>query len=83
MGRPEYKVPWDKVLKPEEQGIKEHANRWAANNVAGEPKAGAAGTKETMIAEGVTSGKGFFAIRSFDAASSRSALGNNVEVDVK
>jgi hypothetical protein len=61
----------------------DHANWWAANNVEGEPQPGAAGAKETMTVEGVTPGKRFFAVRSFDAASNRSALSNVVEVEVR
>jgi hypothetical protein len=62
---------------------KTHANWWAANNVEGEPKPGAAGAKETMTVEGAAPGKRFFAVRSFDAASNRSGMSNVVEVEVR
>jgi hypothetical protein len=62
---------------------KDHVNWWAANNVEGEPKPGAAGTKETMTVEGVAPGTRFFAVRSFDAASNRGALSNVMQTEVK
>jgi hypothetical protein len=55
---------------------KEYANWWAADNVAGEPEAAAAGTAQSMTVQGVPPGARFFAIRSWDAASNRSAVSN-------
>ncbi len=82
-----YQVKWaDKpmirrIKWPEQKQT--HANWWAANNVAGEPKPGAAGTAQSMLITGVGSGRRRFGIRSFDAASNRSDFSNTAEVVVK
>jgi len=82
-----YQVKWAEkliveLLKwPDEKDTR--ANWWAANNVEGEPKPGAAGAKESMTVEGVTPGKKSFAIRSFDSVSNRSAMSNVVAAEVK
>jgi hypothetical protein len=51
--------------------------------VTGVPQPKAAGSTQSMVAEGIPPGKRFFPIRSFDAASNRSALSNLVEVEVR
>ena len=82
-----YQVKWaDKpmvrrITWPEQKDT--HANWWAANNVAGEPRPAAAGTKQSMVVEGVTAGMRCFAIRSFDAAGNRSAKSNMARADVR
>ena len=58
-----------------------HANWWAAENVTGEPSP-EPGKTQTMIVDGIAAGTKAFAIRAFDAAGNRSAIGNNVSVDV-
>jgi hypothetical protein len=80
-----YQVKWaerpmiERLKWPEEKDVK--ANWWAAENVAGEPAPSAG--KQEMTVEGVSPGKRFFAVRSFDATSNRSAIGKVAEVEVK
>jgi len=82
-----YQVKWaDKpmvrrITFPQQKDT--HANWWAANNVVGEPRPGAPGTKQSMVVEGVTAGERHFAIRAFDAAGNRSAISNLARVMVK
>jgi len=82
-----YQVKWsdkpmvERLKYPEEKDAK--GNWWAANYVEGEPTPGFPGAKETMTVENVAPGKRTFAVRSFDSARNRSALGNLAEVEVK
>ena len=82
-----YQVKWvdlpmvERLNWPDQKGNK--ANWWAANHVAGEPKPGPAGAKESMVVEGIPAGRRCFAVRSFDAASNRSGIGNLTEVEVR
>ena len=82
-----YQVKWadkpmvERLKWPDEKDIK--TNWWAANPVTGEPRPGGAGSRESMVVEGVRSGERYFAIRSFDAASNRSAASNMIEVEVR
>ena len=55
-------------------------NFWMAANVAGEPKPGAAGMKESFTVTGVPAGAKHFVVVSFDDSSNRSALSNVAEV---
>jgi hypothetical protein len=50
-------------------------NWWMAANLSGEPDPKAAGARESFTLTGVPEGAKYFAVRSFDAASNRSALG--------
>ncbi|MGQ9662466.1 MAG: hypothetical protein ACUVWX_09050 [Kiritimatiellia bacterium] len=81
-----YQVKWaekpmtDRLLYPDEKGAK--ANWWAANHVEGEPQPATVGARQTIIVDGLPSGKLYFALRSFDAASNRSAMSNLAEVQV-
>lgn len=58
------------------------ANWWSANVVTGEPAPSSMGTRQSMVVEGLPSGRLYFAIRSFDAESNRSAISNLAEVAV-
>ena len=87
-GKPvRYQVKWAekpmvwRIKFPDQKDT--HANWWAANNVAGEPKPAAAGTKQSMILEGVTAGLRYFNIRGFDAESNRSGFSNMAEAQAK
>ena len=51
-------------------------NWWMASNLAGEPAPGKAGRKESFTVTGAGDGAKYFAVRSFDDSSNRSALGN-------
>jgi hypothetical protein len=51
-------------------------NWWMAANLAGEPRPGAPGEKVSFEVSGVPAGAKYFAVRSFDESSNRSALGN-------
>jgi hypothetical protein len=82
-----YQVKWaDKPLVerlrwPEE--VSTAANWWAASHALGEPLPRAAGIRESIQVENIPAGKHYFAVRSFDAASNRSGVGNMAEVDVR
>ncbi|MHC4917315.1 MAG: hypothetical protein ACYTGB_17700, partial [Planctomycetota bacterium] len=80
-----YQVKWADKPMLEKIGWRKqaatHANWWAAENVAGEPPP-AAGRQE-MTVEKVSPGKRFFGIRSWDAASNRSAISNMAGLEVK
>ena len=86
-GPARYQVKWStkpmvrRIKWPEQKDT--HANWWAANDVAGEPKPARPGTRQSAAAKAVSPGARFFAIRSFDAASNRSAISNIVELEVK
>ena len=56
---------------------------YQATNVAGEPEPKAAGAKESFSLKGLTPGKHWVALKSFDAAQNMSDLSNVVEVEVK
>jgi exo-rhamnogalacturonan lyase-like protein len=56
---------------------------WAGYNVAGEPKPGKPGAKETMVIDGVPAGTRYIAIRSRDAAPNESPISNVVRLDVR
>lgn len=56
---------------------------WAAYNLSGAPKPGAAGTKEGMVVEGLPAGTIHIAIMSWDAASNASGLSNVVRITVE
>jgi hypothetical protein len=71
----------ERVNWPGEKDIK--ANWWAASHAAGGPKPGSAGTKESMVIDGIPAGKRYFAVRSFDAACNRSELSSTAEVEVR
>lgn len=82
-----YQVKWaDKPLVERLDGPAEKiakVNWWAANHVTGEPRPGAAGTKESMTVEGIRPGTRYFALRSFDAASNRSEISNLTATEVR
>jgi hypothetical protein len=82
-----YQVKWaDKPLVERldfPEAVSAAANWWAANHVAGEPRPKAAGIQESMLLGGVSAGKKYFALRSFDAASNRSELSNMAEISVR
>jgi hypothetical protein len=52
-----------------------YCNWWMATNLAGEPAPKAAGSRESFTVTGVPEGAKYFAVRSYDEASNRSALG--------
>ncbi len=52
---------------------------WRAVNCTGEPRPQQAGMKESFLVAGVPAGAQFFAVRSFDGAGNRSALGTVAE----
>ena len=56
---------------------------YQAFNVTGEPAPKSAGEKETFTLKGLTPGKHWVALKSFDAAQNTSELSNVVEVDVR
>jgi hypothetical protein len=56
---------------------------WAAVNVKGEPKPSPAGTKETLVVEGVAPGVTWFAMKSYDGQPNQSDLSNVVRIAVK
>ena len=56
---------------------------WAAINLPGAPKPGAAGGKESMVVEGLPAGKLNFGIKSWDAFDNMSELSNVVQAEVK
>ncbi len=56
---------------------------WSSMNVAGEPVPAAAGTKQSMVLEGLPSGTLNLAIKSWDAADNMSDLSNVAAVEVK
>lgn len=56
---------------------------WAAANVPGVPKPGAAGTKVSLVAEGLPAGMVHFAVKSWGADDAMSALSNVVAVSVR
>jgi len=60
-----------------------HANWWAAANVPGEPEPAPTGRKQTMVVEGVSPGRRYFAVRAWDAGHNRSAISNIAEVTVR
>ncbi len=82
-----YQVKWaekpmvKRIKFPEQKDT--HANWWAATNTDNEPKPLAAGKKQDMVVEGVTPGTRYFAVRSFDAARTRSDFSNTAEVVAK
>jgi len=82
-----YQVKWadrlmvERLRWPEEKTAK--ANWWAANHVTGKPKPAAAGTRQSMTVEGIPAGPRYFAIRSFDDESNRSAISDTAEVEVR
>ncbi len=71
---------FDRQKRTFEFDPKQYANWWAAQNVQGEPKPGAADTRQSITVKSVPAGKRFFAIRSWDAARNRSAMSNLAEV---
>lgn len=54
-------------------------NWWMASNLKGEP-APKAGGRESFVVTGVPEGAKYFAVRSYDDASNRSAMSNVAEV---
>ncbi|MCG3180805.1 MAG: hypothetical protein BIFFINMI_03168 [Phycisphaerae bacterium] len=54
-------------------------NWWMAANLAGEPAPQAAGAKVSFQVSGVPEGAKYFALRTFDDSSNRSAIGNVVQ----
>ena len=60
-----------------------HANWWAGENVLDEPKPAKYGETQNYTLKGLEPGKYYAAIRSWDAASNRSAISNVVKVVVK
>ncbi|MBN2489292.1 MAG: glycoside hydrolase family 127 protein [Planctomycetes bacterium] len=56
---------------------------WAAENVAGEPRPGAAGTRETFEVGGLRPGVWHFALKTWDDGPNMSALSNVVRVEVR
>jgi hypothetical protein len=66
---------------PEDHGRK--WTWWAGYNVAGEPKPGAAGTRETFEVSGIPAGTRHFGLVSRDDSRNESALSNCVAVEVK
>ncbi len=82
-----YQLKWaekpmvERLKWPEEKATK--CNWWAAHNVPAEPQPAAAGTGQSMLVEGVSAGERCFNLRSFDAASNRSAMSNMVTLEVK
>jgi hypothetical protein len=58
----------------------ERCNWWLAANVAGEPAPKAPGGRESFTVAGVPAGARYFAVRSYDGSSNRSALSNVAEV---
>ncbi len=70
---------FDRQKRTFEFDPKQYANWWAAQNVQGEPKPGAAGARQSLTVKGVPAGRRFFAIRSWDAANNRSAMSNLAE----
>jgi hypothetical protein len=61
---------------------KEFANWWAAEHLQGEP-AGKPGEKQSFTAEGLKPGTYFFALRVWDPKNRRSAISNQVQVEVR
>jgi hypothetical protein len=58
-----------------------HTNWWMAANLDGEPAPGEPGRRERFAVSGVPEGAGYFALRSFDDSSNRSAISNIARVD--
>jgi hypothetical protein len=56
---------------------------WAAMNAVGAPKPGSAGSKATMVVEGLPAETLYFAVKSWDAGDTISALSNVVAVSVR
>jgi len=53
-----------------------YCNWWMATNLAGEPNPQAPGARESVTVTGVPANAKYFAVRSFDDSSNRSAIGN-------
>jgi len=56
---------------------------WAAHNLDGEPIPSSAGSRETMVVDGLQPGSHFFAVKTWDDGPNLSELSNVVHVEVK
>jgi hypothetical protein len=74
---------FDKQTRRFEFGPAGHANWWAGKNVSGEPAPGGAGSTETFTAPDIAPGAHYFALRSHDRAGNRSAISNQVKVEIR
>jgi hypothetical protein len=82
---PGRELPPDKAgyRKMAEEHLKKVRSFYQARNVAGEPAPGAAGARETFELKGLTPGRRWFAVKSFDAARNVSDISNVVSVEVE
>lgn len=77
-----YQVKFDDLPIVEQANGGRECNFWAANNVADEPKPGAAGTKQTLVIKNLKPGTTHFAIKTRDEVNNESPLSNVVTVEV-
>ncbi len=78
----------DKPIVSYEQFLKHYAdftdgtvtNWWMAKNLKGEPAPNKAGTRESFVVTDLPANAKYFAVRSFDDSSNRSAISNVAEV---
>ena len=75
-------VTWDEFYKTYPNDMGKKMSWFGAYNVAGEPKPGRPGLKQSMTVT-VPTGTRYFRIRSWDASMNQSALSNEVKVEVR
>jgi len=78
-----YQIKWADLPIVETAGGETQVNFWAAENVAGEPKPGGAGSKETFVIKTVKPGTYYFAIKSRDECNNESPISNVVRVALR
>jgi len=78
-----YQVKWADLPIVETADGETQVNFWAAENVAGEPKPGPAGSPETFVIKGLKPGAYYFAIKSRDEYNNESPISNVVKVVVR
>jgi len=76
-------VTWDEFYKTYPNDVGKKMSWFGAYNVAGEPKPGRPGLKQSMVVENIPAGTRCFRIRSWDASMNQSALSNEVKVEVR
>ena len=73
---------YDRVTRKYEFDPTQFSNWWAAEHLQGEPT-GKPREKQSLTAEGLKPGTYYVAIRSWDTKNRRSAISNQVQIEVK